>query len=237
MVPPSNIATRATSCAVSAKVQVTSTRWFRTAAAVFFVFLWGSAFVPSKIGVLDSSPLWFLVVRFAVSGALALGDRGRRGRALAARPAQPGRRSWCSACWRTRCTWLQLRGVAPPRGRRRIGREQHQPAGAGSARAGVARASRSRRAKPSGCCWASPASSCSCWRGTERERPNRGTCCWRSPALLGSVASTIVFKRFLVETRRAYDHRAATLRGVARGVAVRDRVGRRAARDLGRRRS
>lgn len=53
----------------------------RTAAALFFVFLWGSAFVPSKIGVLDSSPLWFLVVRFAVSGlvalalALALGSR------------------------------------------------------------------------------------------------------------------------------------------------------------------
>ncbi|MDB5028740.1 MAG: EamA family transporter [Candidatus Eremiobacteraeota bacterium] len=28
--------------------------------------------MPSKIGVLDSSPLWFLVVRFAVSGLLAL---------------------------------------------------------------------------------------------------------------------------------------------------------------------
>jgi drug/metabolite transporter (DMT)-like permease len=52
---------------------VTATRWFRTAAAIFFVFLWGSAFVPSKIGVLASSPLWFLVVRFAVSGAVALG--------------------------------------------------------------------------------------------------------------------------------------------------------------------
>jgi drug/metabolite transporter (DMT)-like permease len=51
---------------------VTATRWFRTAAAIFFVFLWGSAFVPSKIGVLASSPLWFLVFRFAVSGALAL---------------------------------------------------------------------------------------------------------------------------------------------------------------------
>ncbi len=51
---------------------VTSTRWFRTAAAIFFVALWGSAFVPSKIGVLQSSPLWFLVVRFAVSGTLAL---------------------------------------------------------------------------------------------------------------------------------------------------------------------
>ena len=51
---------------------VTATRWFRTAAAIVFVALWGSAFVPSKIGVLQSSPLWFLVVRFAVSGALAL---------------------------------------------------------------------------------------------------------------------------------------------------------------------
>jgi drug/metabolite transporter (DMT)-like permease len=53
-------------------VQFTATRWFRTAAAIFFVFLWGSAFVPSKIGVLQSSPLWFLAVRFAVSGLLAL---------------------------------------------------------------------------------------------------------------------------------------------------------------------
>jgi len=43
------------------------------AAALFYVFLWASAFVPSKIGVLASSPLWFLVVRFAVSGLLALG--------------------------------------------------------------------------------------------------------------------------------------------------------------------
>jgi drug/metabolite transporter (DMT)-like permease len=52
---------------------VTGTRWFRTAAAIFYVALWGSAFVPSKIGVLASSPLWFLVARFGVSGALALG--------------------------------------------------------------------------------------------------------------------------------------------------------------------
>jgi len=51
---------------------VTATRWFRTAAAIFFVALWGSAFVPSKIGVLASSPLWFLVFRFAASGAVAL---------------------------------------------------------------------------------------------------------------------------------------------------------------------
>ena len=66
---------------------VTATRWFRTGAAIFFVFLWGSAFVPSKYGVLASSPLWFLVARFAVSGALALvialslGSHWPRGRA------------------------------------------------------------------------------------------------------------------------------------------------------------
>ena len=48
---------------------------------MFYVFLWASAYVPSKTGVLNSSPLWFLVVRFAVSGgiflivALALGGK------------------------------------------------------------------------------------------------------------------------------------------------------------------
>lgn len=51
---------------------MTRPTWLGTAAAIFFVFLWGSAFVPSKIGLLASSPLWFLVVRFAVSGLLAL---------------------------------------------------------------------------------------------------------------------------------------------------------------------
>ncbi len=42
------------------------------AGALFYIFLWASAFVPSKIGVLDSSPLWFLVVRFAVAGLVTL---------------------------------------------------------------------------------------------------------------------------------------------------------------------
>jgi probable blue pigment (indigoidine) exporter len=40
--------------------------------ALCYIFLWASAFVPSKLGVLGSSPLWFLVVRFCVAGALAL---------------------------------------------------------------------------------------------------------------------------------------------------------------------
>src|ERR1700684_443129 len=43
------------------------------AAALFYILLWASAYVPSKIGVLGSSPLWFLVIRFALSGLLALG--------------------------------------------------------------------------------------------------------------------------------------------------------------------
>ena len=69
--------------------RVTATRWFRTGAAIFFVLLWGSAFVPSKIGVLASSPLWFLVVRFAVSGALALAIA-----LLLGSPWPRGRRAW-----------------------------------------------------------------------------------------------------------------------------------------------
>jgi drug/metabolite transporter (DMT)-like permease len=68
---------------------VTATRWFRTAAAIFFVFLWGSAFIPSKIGVLASSPLWFLAVRFAVSGAIALAIARGLGS-----PWPQGRRAW-----------------------------------------------------------------------------------------------------------------------------------------------
>jgi drug/metabolite transporter (DMT)-like permease len=66
-----------------------ATTWFRTAAAIFFVALWGSAFVPSKIGVLASSPLWFLVVRFAASGALALAIAFALGA-----PWPRGRRAW-----------------------------------------------------------------------------------------------------------------------------------------------
>ncbi len=41
------------------------------AAALLYVLLWASAYVPSKIGVLDSSPLWFLSVRFATAGGMA----------------------------------------------------------------------------------------------------------------------------------------------------------------------
>src|SRR6202046_1501682 len=97
MVPTSNIATLQTSCVVALLVELTAgarpgmtaTRWFRTAAAIFFVFLWGSAFVPSKIGVLASSPMWFLVVRFGVSGAVALAIAIASGA-----PWPRGRRAW-----------------------------------------------------------------------------------------------------------------------------------------------
>jgi drug/metabolite transporter (DMT)-like permease len=61
--------------------------WLGTVGAVVFVFLWGSAFVPSKIGVLASSPLWFLVMRFAAAGLLALPIAF----ALGARPPRSGR--------------------------------------------------------------------------------------------------------------------------------------------------
>jgi len=49
-----------------------SGRAWGTAAALFYIFLWASAYVPSKIGVVESSPLWFLAVRFAASGAIAI---------------------------------------------------------------------------------------------------------------------------------------------------------------------
>jgi drug/metabolite transporter (DMT)-like permease len=42
------------------------------ASAILYIILWASAYVPSKYGVLDSSPLWFLVVRFATAAVLLL---------------------------------------------------------------------------------------------------------------------------------------------------------------------
>ncbi|MFN2461943.1 MAG: DMT family transporter [Candidatus Velthaea sp.] len=59
-----------------------------TAAALFYILLWASAYVPSKIGVLDSSPLWFLVVRFAVSGLIAFAIARGLGGALPRSPRE-----------------------------------------------------------------------------------------------------------------------------------------------------
>ena len=38
--------------------------------AVFYVVLWASAYVPSKIGATAVPPLWFLVARFLAAGVL-----------------------------------------------------------------------------------------------------------------------------------------------------------------------
>ncbi|MGD1067372.1 MAG: DMT family transporter, partial [Vulcanimicrobiaceae bacterium] len=60
-----------------------------TLAALFYIVLWASAYVPSKIGVLGSSPLWFLVFRFILAGLLALGLARAMGATL-----PRGRRAW-----------------------------------------------------------------------------------------------------------------------------------------------
>jgi drug/metabolite transporter (DMT)-like permease len=49
------------------------------AGALAYVFLWASAYVPSKIGVLGSSPFWFLTARFALAGVIALAIARRAG--------------------------------------------------------------------------------------------------------------------------------------------------------------
>jgi drug/metabolite transporter (DMT)-like permease len=38
--------------------------------AIFYIFLWASAYVPSKIAAIQSPPLWFLSARFLVAGSL-----------------------------------------------------------------------------------------------------------------------------------------------------------------------
>jgi drug/metabolite transporter (DMT)-like permease len=62
------------------------------AIAIFYIFLWASAYVPSKIAAVETAPLWFLAARFLVAGLiLAL-------LALALRKPGPGNlRGWCVA--------------------------------------------------------------------------------------------------------------------------------------------
>ncbi len=43
-----------------------------TPLAVFYIFLWASAYVPSKVASIEANPLWFLVARFSTAG-LVLG--------------------------------------------------------------------------------------------------------------------------------------------------------------------
>ncbi len=62
------------------------------AVAIFYIFLWASAYVPSKVASVESQPLWFLVARFTVAGALL----ALIARALGARfPRTP--RAWAVA--------------------------------------------------------------------------------------------------------------------------------------------
>jgi drug/metabolite transporter (DMT)-like permease len=63
------------------------------AAAIVFVFLWASAYVPSKVASVESPPLWFLAIRFATAGlVLAL-------IAVALRRKAPATvRGWLVAC-------------------------------------------------------------------------------------------------------------------------------------------
>jgi drug/metabolite transporter (DMT)-like permease len=42
-------------------------------AAVLYVFLWATAFVPSRILARDTPPLWILTIRFGAAGAILLG--------------------------------------------------------------------------------------------------------------------------------------------------------------------
>jgi drug/metabolite transporter (DMT)-like permease len=44
-----------------------------TALALLYVFLWASAFVPSRIVVMTGQPLWVLAVRFIAAGAIQIG--------------------------------------------------------------------------------------------------------------------------------------------------------------------
>jgi drug/metabolite transporter (DMT)-like permease len=43
------------------------------AAAILYVFLWATAFVPSRVLARDTPPLWILVIRFSIAGAILLG--------------------------------------------------------------------------------------------------------------------------------------------------------------------
>jgi len=66
--------------------------WLAAAVAVFYVFLWASAFVPSRVIATSAPPLWVLVARFLAAGAILVAL------ARAARLPWPrDLRSWTSA--------------------------------------------------------------------------------------------------------------------------------------------
>lgn len=49
---------------------MTRSRTAGLAAALLFVFLWASSFVPSKIASVHAPPLWFLILRFVTAAAI-----------------------------------------------------------------------------------------------------------------------------------------------------------------------
>jgi drug/metabolite transporter (DMT)-like permease len=46
--------------------------WVGTTLAVFYIFLWASAYVPSKVASTQSPPLWFLAARFLAAGLVLI---------------------------------------------------------------------------------------------------------------------------------------------------------------------
>ena len=59
-----------------------------TPLAVFYVVLWASAYVPSKIGATAVAPLWFLVARFLAAGLVMAAIAVALRRPFPARPTQ-----------------------------------------------------------------------------------------------------------------------------------------------------
>jgi len=63
-------------------------RGLATPLAVFYVVLWASAYVPSKIGATAVPPLWFLVARFLAAGLVMAAIAVALQRPFPARPSQ-----------------------------------------------------------------------------------------------------------------------------------------------------
>ena len=63
--------------------------WIGTIAAIGFIVLWASAFVPSRIVSTSAPPLWILSLRFSIAGTLLL-----VGARLAGIPFPSNRRQW-----------------------------------------------------------------------------------------------------------------------------------------------
>jgi drug/metabolite transporter (DMT)-like permease len=59
-----------------------------TVAAIFYIFLWASAFVPSRIVSISAPPLWILAVRFGIAGGVLLLGAVASGIPLPRKPSQ-----------------------------------------------------------------------------------------------------------------------------------------------------